>query len=674
VNILYKYKKQQLKFVSIHLKYKYLSFEKLFVVVWCNYIFPLLICLIKFFAVAFILLLIIYNNKTFALTSDEQQTSIREQERIEQRLERERQDKINQQEIFETDKIRKTRKFDKEKEVDKTKIKDSKHCILIKQIDLNGNTIYSEKKLRKRFLSKHENQCISKIIIDDIKNNLENFYISKGYTLARVYFNFTKLNENILDVVIYEGIVDEIKIQTPTSEKSENSFQKLLGSIKNFRNKTKVFTAFPFKKNKVYNLRDFEQGIDQMNRLASNNVILDTRPDEDNKEGYSDIIVKNKPKNTTSVKLGYDNSGSESTGKRKKKATLSQDNLLALNDNIYISYTKDNEDHSSEKFSKSLYSSISIPLGYWTTKASYSKSEYLTTINGVARNFKSSGDTITQNYGIDKVIIRRQKFKNSLGFDLDVKETNSYIEDVKSETGSRKLSIGELYSNNTLYTKAGTFFLKPSYERGLDWFNAKSDDRDSSQMNNTTPRAQFEIFKLYGYWNTNFNLPKTQIPLNYMFAFNTQNSQDTLFGSEQFSVGGQYSVRGFSESSISGDNGYNIRNDLKINTLHLLPQNWTKSNLMLFGSKKSLSISNALSRTYLSVFYDYGYARNHKVLNGYEDKGYMSGTGVSLNYNGNYFDWDITYAKGLHSPQYLRTRDNISEDRESVYFNVSVGF
>lgn len=39
-------------------------------------------------------------------------------------------------------------------------------------------------------------------------------------------------------------------------------------------------------------------------------------------------------------------------------------------------------------------------------------------------------------------------------------------------------------------------------------------------------------------------------------------SNDTLYGSERLSIGGEYSVRGFKGHSISGDEGYYWRNDL----------------------------------------------------------------------------------------------------------------
>ena len=70
-------------------------------------------------------------------------------------------------------------------------------------------------------------------------------------------------------------------------------------------------------------------------------------------------------------------------------------------------------------------------------------------------------------------------------------------------------------------------------------------------------------------------------------------------------------------------------------------------------------------------FYDYGYARN-KIIDAESDKGYMSGAGAKINYSGQYFDWNITYAKALHNPKFFKNIDSIEEDNESIYFNISL--
>lgn len=68
----------------------------------------------------------------------------------------------------------------------------------------------------------------------------------------------------------------------------------------------------------------------------------------------------------------------------------------------------------------------------------------------------------------------------------------------------------------------------------------------------------------------------------------SQISKDTLFGSEQFSVGGYYSVRGFRENYISGDHGYYFRNKASFNLgQFLVPTLTAKNNKGEKGNNKN---------------------------------------------------------------------------------------
>ncbi|MFT6332248.1 MAG: hypothetical protein ACJAW3_000579, partial [Lentimonas sp.] len=59
-----------------------------------------------------------------------------------------------------------------------------------------------------------------------------------------------------------------------------------------------------------------------------------------------------------------------------------------------------------------------------------------------------------------------------------------------------------------------------------------------------------------------------------------------------------------------------------------------------------------------------------EIIDAEDDEGYVSGAGFKINYNHKYFKADFTYSRGLHSPEYLRNVNNISEDEESIYFNI----
>ena len=105
-------------------------------------------------------------------------------------------------------------------------------------------------------------------------------------------------------------------------------------------------------------------------------------------------------------------------------------------------------------------------------------------------------------------------------------------------------------------------YLKPSYSRGLKLLNAKQDDQGLAA---DIPRAQFQLIKLYASLSKRFIIPKLEAPILLSTEMDSQISKNTLFGSEQLSVGGYYSVRGFRENYLTGDSGYYFRNKANFN-------------------------------------------------------------------------------------------------------------
>ncbi len=629
---------------------------------------------------------------------------------LQQQQEQRRQEELNRQQINEVQRVRKAMEnpdevegdFDKEK--DDAALTETDDCMKFTEIDISGNKIFSTKYLYRKITKNYIGKCINKNNLGDIQNDITNLYIKKGYITTRVYFNFNRLKDGVFEILIDEGKVGNITIEN----EKQNSKKENSSKFQRARLAMQSFFAFPFKKNKVFNLKDFEQGLDQINRLQSNNATLDIRPTKDkNKVGYSDIYILNRKSKSTSISGGVDNSGNKSTGETLANISISQDNLLSINDNIYLKYIQDLNTDNNVKYNKAFYGNFSFPLGYWTFNASVSYSKYLTTVNGFYTSFHTSGDTLTQDYSIDRVLYRNKFFKINLGSQLEVRDTNSYIRNLKSQTGSRKSSNIGFYLNNIIYTKLGTIILRPTYQIGTDWFHSKKDEKN---LLDTEPRLQYDMIKLYAYYNTRINLPlltKTQIkdefgndvmrevkskdengkeivkqeplkirnkfPLNYTLTFDSQYSFDTLYGTDQFSVGGEYTVRGFREGNISGDIGYYIRNDLSVGLINFFPRIAIASKPMNFGTKYHISMNDFLSRTYISAFFDYGYVRNrHRILpdNYNSNSGYLSGAGVALNYYGRYLNWSLTYAKALHSPQYLQTRDGIKKEGHSFYWRV----
>lgn len=602
------------------------------------------------------LCLILFPFKSFALTPSEQR-AIDQSIQIEQRLQRERQDVIKQKEITEIDNIGQSKKRLSTSD-SKGSLVDNGDCRKIDKIKIENNYKISSKTLKKYFIQKYEGKCITKTDLKNLKDSISNFYFEKGYISARVYFNAEEILQGVLKIVIEEGRIEEINIQDSSILNNELPYRQ------NFQR----FSAFPFLKEEVLNLRDIEQGLDQINRLSSNNATMNIESGKD--PGYSKIVVDNRVGHLTNITLSRDNSGNQSTGKFKNKLTLNQDNLLGINDNIYLNYSNSDYKNKKDKYSRSFYSAISIPFGYYTLGGSYSHSEYLITTVGDVTTLRSSGNTENKTFYVDRVLNRGKKHKISLKLELDNSDTDTYLEDTYLPINSRRITSANLYLNNTFYTKTGSIYIQPYYGRGLKIMNALSDGPDLSK---NSPKAQYEYYGLYGSINRSFKIPKFKIPLSHHLTFDSRYSKDSLYSNKQFGIGGRYSVRGFEESQVTGDSGYYIRNDLKVNSSYLVPKSIEGSKL--FGHKifNKNSLNGFLSRTNLGVFYDYGYARS-KIVDEDSDEGHMSGVGAKLDYLGRYINWSIIYSKGLHSPNFLRNIDKISKDGESIYLNMSLKF
>ena len=145
---------------------------------------------------------------------------------------------------------------------------------------------------------------------------------------------------------------------------------------------------------------------------------------------------------------------------------------------------------------------------------------------------------------------------------------------------------------------------QPQYNRWLKLLNAKQDEQGLSA---DIPRAQFHAFKLYASLSKRFQIPKINAPVTLSTEMDSQISKNTLFGSEQFSVCGYYSVRGFRENFITGDHGYYFRNKASFNLGQILAPILTKKE----GDKDNFISKNSyhLYKISMEPFYDYGYAK-----------------------------------------------------------------
>lgn len=492
------------------------------------------------------------------------------------------------------------------------------HCVNIKTIVFGGNTILSDRQIRK-ITSGYENCCLNINEINQMLNDITNVYIERGYATSRAFMEMpqTRLSDGILDIYIIQGKINKI--------------EGLGGGER--------VTAFPWLSGRVLNIRDIEQGLDQMNRLGSNRASMDVRatPDAD---AISDIVIKNETGGQVHLASTFDNYGTESTGEWRAGVRGTIDNLMGLNDQINLSLSNSLVDDMGHRVSRSAMMGLSVPLGYWTFSNNFSYSYYKTSfpmpVSG--DRFFTLGDSFTNTLSIDRILLRGQTYKLGATASLTYKknENNMRVYDLetRNDASSRSLTLLNFDVPLTLYFPRGMVYVKPGLTQGLRIFDAPNDDASPYAQ-----RAQYTAFKLYAHasWNFGWGSVSSSVDAQY--------SHDELYSTESFYIGGNSSVRGFHDDSSTGDSGFSLRNDLDLN----LGQIFATDNRWVRAFSPG-------------VFIDFGMTFPNAA---YRDNAVLAGGGVKLGFKYWLIDASATYGQ-------IIARENWMSEDYSVYLYVGL--
>lgn len=412
-------------------------------------------------------------------------------------------------------------------------------CLNIEKITILGaSRMVPEKK--DELSKKYAGKCVGVNQIQSLMGEITAFYIDKGYSTTRAYLPEQDLTKGTLTIQVIEGKVSKIKLKDGDK-----------GSLY-------IPNAFIGVEGDILNLRDIEQGLDQINRLASNNATMDILPGET--VGESTIVVNNTPTKRWHVNISGDNYGTRTTGRNQAGVTLGLDDLLGFNEfyNYSGKKTFPLNDRDTQSESNSLL--FSMPFGYLTFTGGYSDSDYnsqLSTPSGLIVDL--SGNSHSWYSTLDCLVYRDRDTKIKLSSTLTSKESNNYVEGARLAISSRTLTVFDLGLSASTPLAGGFLNLGTGYSRGLRMLGAQ---KDLQGLPSSAPRAQFDKLTASASYFYPFQFKEQE--MSFSTSATAQYGLDTLFGSEQFSVGGIYSVRGFFEESLANDLGALVRNDLSL--------------------------------------------------------------------------------------------------------------
>ncbi|EJF77024.1 Hemolysin transporter protein shlB precursor [Candidatus Bartonella washoeensis] len=488
-----------------------------------------------------------------------------------------------------------------------------KTCLLIKSIEFVGAQLISHADLHDA-ISLWEGRCLGIAEINKVLKAVTKLYMKRGYIAVRAYLPEQDLSGGHLKIVVVEGVIEDIILD---GHKVERRFQE------------EIITAFPNLIGKPVNLRSIEQGLDQINRLFSRQATINLGAGGNSGGSILDVhIEKQKP---WLLSFSSDNLGAKATGLYQTRVSLSFDDLLGSNDQWSFSYQRSMDGgpyHFSQNRPNSgtVTGSFSLPYGTWTTGFDGTWSQYHSSIKGIFSDILTSGKSLSLTPWISRVIDRDQEGKTWLTGRLTWKYSDNFIMGSKVDVTSRKLAIATFELDHSRKWLGGELSAHIGFHKGLAILGAYDDKAQETSTKNA-PKGQFSKLSFSLGYVRPFSLH--QFNFRYNTLFSGQLSPDTLFSSEQMSLGGSSSVRGVREAIYYGNNAMFWRNELSL----LLPG---------FSSQRGRKFMRQFA-PYVAL--DLGSAANDASKNSFG--GSLVGATLGFHATGEILDMDLSYSNIL---------------------------
>jgi hemolysin activation/secretion protein len=414
---------------------------------------------------------------------------------------------------------------------------DNAPCFVFHEIKLEGALNLTED-TRKELTESYIGRCLTLADMNNLIRALTNYYIDHGYVTSRAYLPPQDLKNGALQIQVLEGLIERIDINEDGAPRAG------------------LDTAFPGLTGEVLNIRDIEQGLDQINRLQSFDATVKLEPGDE--PGASRVELETKRAKPWTASIAYDNYGQSATGQHQVTFSGGIDDLLGLYDGLSLSFARDTA-FDPGLGSRDFSGTYSIPFGYWSFRLSGSEFNFKSTVQGESQNFRTSGFENVITAELERVIYRDSMSKMSLSGFLTTDDTKNFVENVLLVTGSRRLTIAGTRLTDSTHILDGIGHVSVGVEGGLKVLGALHDDPD---LPTGTPQAQYvKAVTDLGYTRP-FKISDQDFSFDTTSHF--EGSPDTLFNSQGVSIGGPYTVRGFRDQGLIGDIGGYLRNELAL--------------------------------------------------------------------------------------------------------------
>ncbi|WP_225869944.1 ShlB/FhaC/HecB family hemolysin secretion/activation protein [Glaciimonas sp. PCH181] len=389
------------------------------------------------------------------------------------------------------------------------------------------------------YLQQYAGACVGKDGLNLIVQRLSGLILRHGYSTSRVGIPTQDLSRGTLTLALIPGVIRALRFTDPVP----------YGTWKN---------AFPTSAGRLLNLRDLEQGLEQMKRIPSQDVDLQIVPGT--VPGESDILIAVNRGKPWKLSANLDDSGAQGTGKLLTGFNFSLDNPLGLSDMFNIGINTDADRKAGQHGTSGNNFYYAMPVGYWRFSVSASSLDYHQKIAGIDEEMVSRGDARNLEFTVDQLFQRNQSQKNSWQFKVGKRWSHSYIGETELDGQKRNTTFAELAWVHKHYFGNANLDITFANRWGVSWFNGQG---DVDYGNSSDGIFRYTLQSIDATLVAPFSVARQ--PLTYIGTLRAQHSRSPLYLSERLTIGNRYTVRGFDgELTLAGERGFFFRNELDI--------------------------------------------------------------------------------------------------------------
>ncbi|MFM2060529.1 MAG: hypothetical protein RLZZ507_199 [Cyanobacteriota bacterium] len=488
--------------------------------------------------------------------------------------------------------------------------------ITVTKFEIIGSTVFSQEELANK-LKEFTNTPISFAELLKAKEAINELYIERGYITSGAFIPIQELKDGVVKIAVIEGKVEAINI---------SGLNRLRPGY--VRSRLALATKAPLDQNRLLQALQMLQ----LDPLIAN---LSAELAAGSSAGVSVLDIKVREADAFSTQISIDNQRSPSVGSVRRQLQINHNNFFGFGDRFQVGYINTDGSNSLDNLSYTFPINPhngTIGFSYSRTRTNIIEDPFnVLDIQSASRNYQLTYRQPLYQSPTKEFILgltgSRQESETTLlgeGFPLSPGA---------NDQGEVRISALRFFQEYTQRDSQQVFALRSQLSLGINTFNATNND--------TEPDSQFLAWRGQAQY-LRLLTPDTTL----LLRSDIQLSDRPLLALEQFSAGGQQSVRGYRQDSLLADNG--LFASAEVRTAILRIPKWQTT-------------------LELSPFFDFGTVWNHSSSDVDIEQQTLSSVGVGLrllvgqNFNAR-FDW------GIPLVNVDRTGNTLQEN--GLYFSV----